>query len=100
MVHQPVAVLSAVGGDASALAAKSASSTIPIVFALGTDPVKLGLVTTYNRPGGNLTGVKVLTNTLEPKRLGFLRELVPGVQSLGVLLNPNNPPGRAAVERH
>ena len=100
LVHQPVAVLSAVGGDASALAAKSASSTIPIVFALGTDPVKLGLVTTYNRPGGNLTGVKVLTNTLEPKRLGFLRELVPGVQSLGVLLNPNNPPGRAAVERH
>jgi putative ABC transport system substrate-binding protein len=92
LARHPVAALVAVGGDASALAARSATATIPIVFVAGTDPVKLGLVTSYNRPGGNLTGINLLTNTLEPKRLGLLRELVPQSRTLGVLLNPNNPP--------
>jgi ABC-type uncharacterized transport system substrate-binding protein len=92
LARRPLAALVAVGGDASALAARSATDTIPIVFVAGTDPVKLGLVASYNRPGGNVTGINLLTNTLEPKRLGLLRELVPQSRTLGVLLNPNNPP--------
>jgi hypothetical protein len=74
-----VAVLTAVGGEPSALAAKRATSIIPIVFGIGGDPVRLGLVQSFSRPGGNATGVTLLTNLMEPKRLGLLRELVPGV---------------------
>jgi putative tryptophan/tyrosine transport system substrate-binding protein len=86
-VGRPVAVLASAGGEPAALAAKAATSTIPIVFIIGGDPVKVGLATSINRPGGNSTGVSVLTGTLEPKRLGLLRELVPGA-TIGVLLNP------------
>jgi putative tryptophan/tyrosine transport system substrate-binding protein len=92
LARRPVAALVAVGGDASAMAARSATATTPIVFVAGTDPVKLGLVASYNRPGGNLTGINILTNTLEPKRLGMLREVLPQSRALGVLVNPNNPP--------
>jgi putative ABC transport system substrate-binding protein len=86
LVDRRVAVLVAVGGDPSAHAAKKATSTIPIVFGAGSDPVATGLVASINRPGGNVTGVNILTNQLEPKRLGLLKELVPKTV-VGVLLN-------------
>ena len=89
LVSRGVAVLTTAGGEPSALAAKRATSTIPIVFGVGGDPVRLGLVESFSRPGGNATGVTLLTNLMEPKRLGLLRELVPGVPLIGVLLNPN-----------
>jgi putative ABC transport system substrate-binding protein len=91
LVSQRVAVLVAAGGNPSALAAKAATSTIPIVFGSG-DPIKSGLVASLNRPGGNATGVNIITNDIEPKRLGLLRELFPGAAPFGVLLNPKFPP--------
>jgi len=88
LVQRGVAVLAATGGEPSALAAKAATSTIPIVFTIGGDPVKVGLVGSLNRPGGNTTGVSLLTNLAETKRLGLLNDAVPaGV--FGVLINPN-----------
>jgi putative ABC transport system substrate-binding protein len=92
LVTRQISVLAAVGGDPSPLAAKRATSTIPIVFGMGSDPVAAGLVESFNRPDGNVTGVTLLTNLMEPKRLGLLRELVPGVSLIGVLLNPSFPP--------
>jgi putative ABC transport system substrate-binding protein len=91
-VQHRVAVIAAVGGDPSPIAAKAATSTIPIVFGMGGDPVSAGLVASFNRPGANVTGVTVLSNLMEPKRLGLLRELAPGVEVVGVLINPNFPP--------
>ena len=91
LVSRQVAVLVAAGGDSSALAAKAATSTIPIVFGSG-DPIKTGLVASLNRPGGNATGVHILSNDLEPKRLGLLHELFPGAALFGALLNPKFPP--------
>ena len=93
----PVAVLAATGGEPAVLAAKAATSTIPIVFAMSSDPMKLGLAASYNRPGGNATGMSILNTTLEPKRLGLLRELVPGATAIGVLVNPNFPPAAGQV---
>jgi putative ABC transport system substrate-binding protein len=88
LVQRGVAVLAATGGEPSALAAKAATSTIPIVFTIGADPVKVGLVDSLNRPGGNATGVSLLTSSAETKRLGLLNDAVPaGV--FGVLINPN-----------
>ena len=91
LVARRVSVLTTAGGDPAALAAKRATSTIPIVFGLGGDPVSAGLVESFNRPGGNATGVTLLITLMEPKRLGLLRELVPGVPLVGVLLNPRFP---------
>jgi putative ABC transport system substrate-binding protein len=91
LVKAQVAVIVAVGGDPSALAAKAATSTIPIVF-LGADPIKSGLVASLNRPGGNVTGVYLITVDLEAKRLGLLHELFPRAAVLGVLLDPKWPP--------
>ena len=92
LVNRQVAVLVAVGGDGSARAAIQATSTIPVVFGGGGDPVKAGLVASLNRPGGNATGFTLLTNQMEPKRLGILHDLVPKAALIGVLLNPNFPP--------
>jgi ABC-type uncharacterized transport system substrate-binding protein len=86
LVHKPLTVLVTTGGEVAALAAKTATSTIPIAFIVGTDPVKLGLAASYNRPGGNATGINILTNSLEPKRLELLRELVPQASTIGALL--------------
>ena len=91
-----MAVLAATGGDPAPLAAKAATATIPVVGIFSSDPVERGLVASLNRPGGNVTGVSNLTSTLEPKRLGLLRQLVPQSYLFGILLNPNNPP--AAIQ--
>jgi putative tryptophan/tyrosine transport system substrate-binding protein len=88
LARQRVAILVTTGGEPSALAAKAATSTIPIVFTAGGDPVKAGLVQSLNRPGGNATGVSVLTTAPESKRLGLLHELVPGAKAVGVLIDP------------
>jgi len=87
-VQRRVNVLATTGGEASAVAAKQATSTIPIVFVAG-DPVKAGLVESLNRPGGNATGSYIATSEMEQKRLSLLHELTPGVPLIGVLLNPN-----------
>ena len=91
LVRRAVAVLVTTGGEPSALAAKSATSTIPIVFVVGGDPVRVGLVASISRPGGNATGVSLLTTAPEAKRLGLLSELVPSAAVIGVLINPNYP---------
>jgi putative tryptophan/tyrosine transport system substrate-binding protein len=91
LVNRRVSVIAAVGGDPSNKAAKQATATIPIVFATGSDPVQAGLVESFNRPGGNATGVTTSTNLMEPKRVGLLRELAPGVSLVGALVNPNFP---------
>jgi putative tryptophan/tyrosine transport system substrate-binding protein len=89
LVQRGVAVLVTTGGEPAALAAKAATSTVPIVFAVGGDPVKTGLVESFNRPGGNATGVYVLTTAPEAKRLGLLHEMVPGTRVVGILIDPN-----------
>jgi putative ABC transport system substrate-binding protein len=91
LVARKVTVLVAPGSAAAALAAKKATSTIPIVFEVGIDPVQRGLVRSMNRPGGNATGVTSLNTGLGPKRLQLLRELVPGLSSFALLVNPTNP---------
>ena len=91
LVRRRVAVIAATGGSVSAQAAKAATATIPIVFNVGEDPIRLGLVASFNRPGGNITGVNTLSPALESKRLGLLRELVPQAAVIAVLFNPANP---------
>jgi ABC-type uncharacterized transport system substrate-binding protein len=102
LVRRQVAVIAG-GGPPAALAAKAATSTIPIVFTSGTDPVKLGLVSSFNRPGGNITGVHLFLSELNTKKLGLLRDLLPQAKAIGVLLNPTaenaEPQWRAAGGR-
>ncbi len=88
LVQRQVSVI-VVSTSAAVLAAKQASTTIPIIFSIGEDPVKLGLVASLNRPGGNVTGVYQFTTGLEAKRLGLLHEMVPRATTIGVLINPN-----------
>jgi putative ABC transport system substrate-binding protein len=90
LVRRRVSVIITMGGSPAIQAARTATSTIPIVFHLGADPVDLGLVASLNRPGGNITGVTLMTNSLEPKRLELLHKMVPGAKSIGVLVNPAN----------
>ena len=92
LVKRRVAVIAAVGGDVSGKAAEQATSTIPIVFASGSDPVKAGLVKSLSKPEGNATGFTLLTSDLEPKRLGLLHDLLPKADVVGVLYDPNFPP--------
>ena len=90
LVRRQVAVIITMGGEASALAAKAATATIPIVFAGGADPVRIGLVTNLNRPGGNITGSSNFIFELEPKRLGLLHDLRPHATKAAALVNPAN----------
>jgi putative ABC transport system substrate-binding protein len=91
LVSHRVNVIAATGGEPSAFAAKAATSTIPIVFAIGGDPTKVGLVSSLNRPSANMTGVTLFTNVLGAKRLELLTQLIPNATHVAVLLNPNNP---------
>jgi putative tryptophan/tyrosine transport system substrate-binding protein len=98
LIRGPVSVLASVGGEPAATAAKQATSTIPIVFAIGGDPISAGLVESFNRPGGNATGITLLTSALEAKRLGILHELVPTASLISVLIDPKmqHAPAQAA----
>jgi putative ABC transport system substrate-binding protein len=91
LVRRQVTVIATSSPIGSALAAKAATATIPIVFATGADPIKFGLVASFNRPGGNLTGVSWFANALVPKLLEVLRALVPQADTLAVLVNQSNP---------
>jgi putative tryptophan/tyrosine transport system substrate-binding protein len=98
LVRRHVAVIAAVGGNNSAFAAKAATTTIPIVFTSAADPVKVGLVISINRPGGNVTGVSWFAGELGPKRLGLLHELVPNIMVTALVVNPNSPELRSQSE--
>jgi putative tryptophan/tyrosine transport system substrate-binding protein len=89
LVGRKVAVIVTIGGDVAALAAKAATSTLPVVFTAATDPIRSGLVSSLHRPGGNLTGTSGFQVELEAKRLGLVRELRPDATTIGVLVNPN-----------
>src|SRR5262245_34917573 len=91
LVRRRVAVIAATGGNNSALVAMAATSTIPIVFTSSDNPIERGLVASFNRPGGNVTGVSWVNAGLGPKRLGLLHELVPNATIVALLINPNNP---------
>jgi putative ABC transport system substrate-binding protein len=94
LIVSHVNVIAAVGGSSSAVAAKAATSSIPIVFVIGGDPVGLGLAKSFARPGGNSTGVTIISANLGPKRLGLLRELLPRADKFAGLINPNTPEGQ------
>jgi putative ABC transport system substrate-binding protein len=98
LVRSQVAVLAATGGDPAVLAARAVTATIPIVFTTGSDPVALGYVASLNRPGGNVTGVVLLSSNLGAKRIGLLRELVPKADAIGALVNPTYPVANAQLK--
>jgi len=97
LIRRQVAVIVATGGAVSIVAAKAATTTTPIVFSSGADPVQIGLVSSLNRPGGNLTGVYLFLSGLDPKKLGLLRAVVPQPALIAVLFNPNNPDARTRL---
>jgi putative ABC transport system substrate-binding protein len=92
LVRRQVTIIAAISGTPAGLAAKAATETIPIVFAMGSDPVTSNLVTALNRPGRNVTGATFFTAPLATKRLEIVRQLLPKVTTIGVLVNPTNPP--------
>jgi putative ABC transport system substrate-binding protein len=98
LVHRNVSVIVAVGAVLGPLAAKAATTTIPIVFMIGSDPVKWGLVASLNRPGGNITGVTLIDTVLMAKRLELIREVVPNATVIGLVQNPNNPNAEAEAK--
>src|SRR5262245_59168367 len=98
LVHSQVAVLAATGGDPAIVAARAATATIPIVFTTGSDPVALGYVASLHRPGGNVTGIVLLTSNLGAKRIGLLRQLLPNIDAVGVLVNPTYPIAAAQLK--
>ena len=98
LVRSQVAVLAATGGDPAVLGARAVTATIPIVFTTGSDPVALGYVASLNRPGGNVTGVVLLSSNLGAKRIGLLRELVPKADAIGALVNPTYPVATAQLK--
>src|SRR5436853_4812240 len=91
LAKRQVSVIVAGGSPASALAAKSVTATVPIVFMNAADPVGIGLVASFNRPGGNVTGATLLSAELVSKRLGILRDLLPSVKKIAILVNPTRP---------
>lgn len=97
LVSRRVAVIATSGSVPPALAAKGATSSIPIVFHIGADPVAAGLVPSLNRPGGNITGVSFLTYAAASKRLGLIRDLFPSIKVLGLLIDPNDPVAESVV---
>jgi len=99
LVRRRVAVIATPGGTLAASAAKAATTTIPIVFGVGEDPVKHGLVSSLARPGGNATGMNIFIWEVAAKRLGLLRELAPRISRVGVLINPGNAPSAEATLR-
>jgi putative ABC transport system substrate-binding protein len=100
LVRRQVSVLAVLGSTPAALAAKAASTTVPIVFTIAGDPVQVGLVASLNRPGGNLTGVVTLNVEIAPKRLELLHELFPTATSFALLVNPANPALAKPVSEH
>jgi ABC-type uncharacterized transport system substrate-binding protein len=98
LVDLRVAAIFAAGGNPSALAAKAATSTIPVVF-LGSDPVHMGLVTSLNQPGGNVTGISNLSSELPGKSLGLLKQTVPTAETIAYLVNPSGPTAKTFLER-
>ena len=98
LVARKAAVLIGVGGDVSAVVASKATTTIPVVFGMGADPVKAGLVASFNRPGGNVTGFTLRTSEMESKRLDLLRDLAPGVAVIGIIVNTRFPPAVEQLE--
>jgi putative ABC transport system substrate-binding protein len=99
LVERQVNVIATIAGDVTAVAAKEATSTIPIVFVVGGDPVQRGLVASLNRPGGNVTGISFLAVATETKRLELLSQLIPSANNIGVLVNPDSPNVAAAIKK-
>ena len=97
LVGRKVAIIYAAGGTIAVAAAKAATTTIPIVFLVGDDPVQAGLIASLNRPGGNVTGIAFVNAQLTAKRIGFLHELLPAAERFAILVNPDNQGAVAAV---
>lgn len=98
LIADRVALIAATGGGRSAQAAKNATATIPIVFVLGVDPVKFGLVARFNKPDGNITGMTIITTELVTKRLNLLYDLDPGIRNAAILVNPESPSADDEIE--
>src|SRR5262245_38888378 len=98
LVAHPVNLIVAAGGDVSAIAAKQATSTIPIVFTGSDDPVRSGLVTSLSRPGGNIKGMTIFTSEVEAKKVELLHELLPSARDIAMIVNPTNPSGESDIK--